>query len=438
MSWLRLILATYAVGAWLGLNARPAFAETNTNQCIRDLGGLTACQDRNALGLPNDLQACCDGVRQLSEDSCHCNPAVDTILGEEGKKIYDLEAICRIAQPKKWDHLTPFFLRKCDAVKTHDYGCEKTDIEIDGARIQDIFKFQEAFENSKDPNICFDTPAFTKHLSTVFTPDINFTVPYGIGTYTGTQNVAEYLGMAFVSLTHGFWLNDTTPDPTKKARLDVSPDGTVWTLGSTAKGDFFRGRLPYTDQYLEQAVQFQGCNTLISNYTVQPTEGLKFVIEKIVQTADRSKRWGIEDICRYHTKFCAGDPETKQYESEQECIDYIRSLPLHSAACGPNRPLSGSSLSCKYKHHFMIPANPKMHCAHIGKKGTIDIDNHLKCDDAAECSTDQGQDSWPAVQNTGEETPEDVVKLFDELNEDYQSEPMGCAIPSEDQGHHHE
>ncbi len=434
MLWLRLILPYLALSAWMGLAIPTAVAADNTNQCIRDLGGLSVCQDRNAFGLPNDLQACCDGVRQLSENSCHCNPAIDTILGKEGTKIYDLEAICRIAQPKKWDPLTPFFLRKCDLVQTHEYGCEKPDIEIDGERIKTIFLFQAGFTQSKDEKVCLDTPAFTDHLAKVFRPDIHFNVPYGIGTYEGTQNVAEYLGMAFNGLTHGFWFNDTTFDPTKRARFDVSSDGSTWGLGSMSKGNFLRGTVPYQDAYLEQEVKFEGCNTLASNYSILPTDGMRFVIERIVQTADLSQRWGIEDICRYHTTFCADDPETRQYQSEQECRDYMRSLPLYTKACGPNRPLSGNSLSCKYKHHFMIPANPKMHCAHIGPKGTMDPNDHLKCDDATECGKDVGQDSWPPILEIGEKIPAETRKVFEQNNVDYQSEPLGCAIPSKQMG----
>lgn len=105
--------------------------------------------------------------------------------------------------------------------------------------------------------MCLNTPKFTDDLAKVFTTDIHFNVPYGIGTYKGTQNVAEYLGMNFQGLTHGFWLNDTTSDLTKKARLDVSSDGSTWTLGNTTKGNFLRGAITYQDYYLEQQVKFR-------------------------------------------------------------------------------------------------------------------------------------------------------------------------------------
>lgn len=409
----------------------------HTNQCIKDLGGLSLCQELNVIGIPKDLQGCCDGLRTLAVDNCQCSPALDNILGPKGKKVYNLESVCRLAQPTKWAKVTPFMFHKCENLKTHNYGCEKSDIEIDAERFASIQKFSGAFAKSGDEKQCLNTPAFTDELATAFTDDITFNVPYGIGTYKGVHNVAEYLGMAFIGLTHGYWFNDITPDPNKKARLEVSNDGLTWTTGSTSKGNFMRGHIPYQDLYLEQDIKFRGCETRISEYNVHPTEGMRYIIETIVQTAGVSKRWGVEDICRYHTQFCANDPTTKQYESEQACLDYMRSLPLYTKACGPNRPLNGHSIACKLKHHFMIPANPKMHCPHIGPKGQSDPDQHMKCDDVAECSEDQGQDQWPAIVKVGDKIPADLRKIFDKTNADFKKEPMGCAVPSTEGDHIH-
>ncbi len=417
------------------ISPRGLAATNNTNQCIRDLGGILSCQDRNSLGLPTDIQACCDGVRQLAVDSCHCNPAIDQVLGEEGRKIYQLEALCRLKQPLQWASITPFFLRRCEAVKTYDYGCEKSDIAIDGERLSSILKFQDLFQDSSDEKSCLDLPAFQAKIAKTFTTDVNFTVPYGIGTYSGHQNVAEYLGMSFTSMTHGFWLNDTTPDPSKRAMLEVSADGRTWSIGSTSKGSFLRGQLPYDQAYVMQKVQFRACETLASDYTIEPTDGLALFVSRFVQTTDLSQRWGWEDICRYHTQYCANDPRTRQYESEEQCRDYLRSLPLYTSACGPNRPMAGHSLSCKFKHHFMIPANPLLHCAHIGPKGKLDAHQHLKCDDAVECGKDQGQDNWPAVEGIGRDLPDDIRKVFEASNQGSETEPFGCVLPSKDNTH---
>lgn len=458
MSWYKLLLLGVAVSACSSGGAEdaasgdevatdlssvnntviaPAAApvRTNTNQCIVDLGGIQKCQATNFLGLPKDLKGCCDGVRQLAVDGCECNPALDLLLGAEGQKIYELEPLCRIVQPAKWLKVKPRIIRSCKPLQTHKYGCTADDMQIDAARLTSILTFQSFFRGATNEAMCLDTPAFSQQLAAVFAADVDVNVPYGIGTYRGIQDVSEYLGIAFAGLNHGYWENDTTPDPTKRARLEVSSNGSAWTTGGTTRGSFARGLLPYTDLYLEQEVSFEGCGSLVSDYTVLPNDGMRFLIESYVQTADLSKRWGVEDICRYHTQFCADDPETRQYASEEECLQYIGDLPLYTEACGPNRPLNGHSVSCKLKHHFMIPANPKLHCPHIGPLGAHDPNHHFKCDDTAECSEDQGQDGWPTIAAIGANTPANVVSAYEESNEGYETEPFGCAIPSGEHEH---
>lgn len=403
---------------------------TNTNECVANLGGIQVCQQTGLLGLPTNLAGCCAGVRELAKDRCECNPTLDLLLGEEGQQIYQLEALCRIVEPLKWVTVTPRVLRSCAPLQRHDYGCGPNDMEIDAARFQTVLTFGALFNGAANEQACFETPHFEAGLATVFEPDVDFTVPYGIGTYTGITDVAEYLGMAFASLNHGYWLYDLAIDPTKPARLDVSADGKTWHQGSTFGGSFLRGDQPYADKYQEQEIKFQGCETKVQTFNVVPTQGLRDWVETFVQTAQLSDRWGVKDICRYHTMFCANNPATTQYASEQECIDYMNSLPLYSDACGPNRPLAGNSVTCKFKHHFMIPTHPELHCPHIGKVGIIDPNNKYKCDDVAECSVDQGQVTWPPVQNIGAFTPASVIATYTASNIGAENEPVACAAPS--------
>ena len=420
----------------LALSPKLARAATNTNECIADLGGIQACQDVGFLGLPKNLGACCDGVRELAADRCECNPALDLLLGEEGQKIYDLEPLCRFVQPKKWLPITPRIFRSCKPVQTKHYGCEQTDVQIDAARLASILTFSANFRDIDNEQQCFDTPVFVQRLSASFAPGVHFSAPYGIGTYHGVEDTAEYLGMVFAGMNHGFWLYDGSVNPAERSRLEVSADGHTWTQGSTQHGAFLRGQYPYT-AYIEQAAKFDGCGTLANSYEVLPGEGMRDLIEIYVQTADLSERWGAADVCRHHTQFCAADPETRQYDSEQDCIDYLSTLPLYTEACGPNRPLAGHSLSCKFKHHFMIPANPQLHCPHIGKMGGVDPHGNLKCNDETECSADQGQASWPPVTEIGAGTPEEIVELFEVSNVGSETEPFGCALPTEPRDHGH-
>ena len=403
-----------------------ALAATNTNQCIKDLGGIQVCQDRNVLGAPKNLQGCCDGVRQLAVDSCECNPALDILLGEEGKKIYDLEPICRLAQPLKWLKIPLRILRKCTSVQSNQYGCSVNDLQIDAGRLGSILSFSTVFSATTSA-ACLNLALFTQQLSQSLNQDASVTIPYGVGTYTGITDVAEYLGMAFSGLTHEFWHHNATASRTKRSRLEVSADGKTWISGSTTQGDFLRGAIPYDDVYIEQAYTYKGCEAKMSSFRAFPGEGIRSWVEHYVQAADLSKRWGLEDICRYHTKFCAGDASTRQYESEAACLQYLGGLPLYTPTCGPNRPMGGHSISCKFKHHFMIPTHPQLHCPHIGPLGKVDPNGHFKCDDAHECNTDEGQASWPPVQKVGPNTPADIVKVFEDSNVGYESEPLGCV-----------
>ncbi len=423
-------LVSVAACAFLFVGRAQAEPTTNTNACITDLGGIQACQERGLFGLPTDLLGCCDGVRQLAVDRCECSPALDLLLGEEGGQIYEIEPLCRFVQPLQWLKVPLRAFRDCSALESHAYGCERSDMEIDAARLGSVMAMGELFADAQNEAICLDTPAFVHALSRSFVPDISVTVPYGVGTYRGLEDVAEYLGMAFAALNHGFWQHDTSIDPTKPAAIEVSSDGSVWFQGATVRGSFLRGLAPYTDVYLTQEARFSGCQTRVSDFEVLPDTGIRFLAERYVQTSDLSKRWGLEDICRYHTEFCADDPETRQYESEEACLEYLGSLPLYTEACGPNRALSGHSISCKFKHHFMIPANPALHCPHIGPLGNADPHGSSKCDDVSECSEDVGQDAWPPVSAIGDATPSDLVELFMQSNEGYEDEPFGCAIPT--------
>ena len=153
------------------------------------------------------------------------------------------------------------------------------------------------------------------------------------------------------------------------------------------------------------------------------------IAEPFAQTAQFSQRYGMEDICRYHTRYCTG--ELQQYTNETECLDYMRALPMYTELCGAQRAFYGHSLPCKWKHHILVPANPSVHCGHIGKEGARGGDDSLKCDDVAECTEDEGQDDWPAFVLFGDNTPPERIALYEADNVGYEDEPFPCVIPLE-------
>ena len=223
--------------------------KTNTNQCIVDLGGVRVCKDLNKLGIPRNLGACCGGFREMVKDQCECNPAIDVLLGEGGDRIYQLESLCRLAEPHNWTSIPLSDLRSCDSIKTHNYGCKQSDVEIDAGRLKNALTFLDMFAANANESSCFDTPSFLQNLETVVDEKIEFTVPYGVGKYKGYEEVAEYLGIAFSSLTHGFWQYNITVDLDKPNKLEVSEDGKRWYHGASFSGSFLRGLNHYNDKY---------------------------------------------------------------------------------------------------------------------------------------------------------------------------------------------
>lgn len=408
----------------------PVLGSPHSNQCIQNLGGILSCGEIGLFNLFSGVvSSCCEGLKDLVVDGCRCNPLIGQLLGPQGKLLSLLQPVCRIVHPLAW--LSVPLWRDCEAVKSYDYGCGVSDAEIDSGRYGSLDFFNGLFKDNQDESKCFDTPAFVDSLREAIREDAVFFVAYGAGYYIGPENIAEYMGIPFASLNHGFWFSNNEQDTTgkKEARFDI--EANVWYLGSTRlPGTYYRGTLPYDEHYIEQRIHFEGCETKIAQYIFLGDKGiLDGVIVHFAQAAQYSKRYGIEDTCRVHTVFCADNPDTRQYESEQECIDYIRSLPMWTEACGKNRLFGGHSIPCKWKHHLMVPTNPLLHCPHIGKLGVADKNGDLKCDDVAECSQDDGQDSWPPVYDVGNDTPLERIQFIENNNIGYEDEPLGCAIP---------
>ena len=415
----------------------------HSNTCVQNLGGILPCSD---IGLDGGIFSffqnfglCCDGLRQIALDKCECNPFVaDGLLGEEGSQLFDLELVCRILQPLNWIFVPWRFFRTCDDVRSvFDYGCDVPDVQIDAERYESLSIFNALFvdTDADESTSCFDTPAFLAGLAEAMVPDAELYVPYGGGYYKGVEDITEYLAIPFNALTHGFWQrNPERAGPDKPAGLALDEaDGLTWYIGSTnLAGTYLRYTDPFPEYYVELEILFGECETKVRRYNVLPTVGLaESLITRFAQTAQFSKRYGIEDICRYHTEYCSGDPATSQYDTEDDCLEFMRSLPLWTEACGRNRAFVGLSLGCKWKHHLMIPTNPPLHCPHIGLPGSADVNGALKCNDEVECvGNDEGQDLWPPLLEIGDETPAERIAVYEQNNIGWEDEPFGCAIPA--------
>lgn len=405
--------------------------KTNTNQCIWNMDATKKCS--TALGSPHggsagDLARCCDGLYAMLKEGCDFNPLMSQILGPAASDIFAMEGLCRITQnAAEWDKIPNKKDRRQSFKPTFDYGCEQNDMEMDALRYANVVLFDSAFflTNFTDKNNCYDTPALEEFLLMSIVEEGSISGPYGLGTYAGIQNVAEYTSMLNPIMNHGFLKMDP-PDPTKRSRLDVSEDGLSWVFGNTNSGSFLQGSFEFKDYYTEMIVSFEKCQTKISNALMVPLDDFRNLAEFFVRAAFSSKRYGIEDMCRYHTKYCQGT-KWSQYKDEAECLSYIKALPIFSEKCGPNRPLGGHSIGCRFKHHFMVSGHPSLHCGHIGKHGALDVNGNLKCNDK-ECTADHGQDAWPALRNIGKDITAEQLAPFTSNDIGVESDKPPCAL----------
>ena len=383
-----------------------------------------ACSDLDATGAPRNFAGCCDALRVYVMAGCFCNPVTHILLGQAaGPLAFVTQPLCRTQEWWKWANVPPY--PECSDYRTYEYGCEQSDVEMDAARLVNVLESNLMFQRLAGAQ-CFDTPGFIKELSKIVTEDEPaIIVPYGIGVYKGLEDMAEYLGLSFGALTHNYWSSDFKANTAKGGILQVASDGKTWTNGGFFAGSFFNGLYNYTDVELVSSFTYLGCETKYKTLEVAANEGMARVAEVFTYSANQFKRYGIEDVCRYHTAYCADDPKTRQYSSEKECLDFMRALPPYSAQCGENRPLAGNSTTCRFKHHFMMPTNPELHCPHIGK-GVKDINGKYKCDDIAECSDPKQDEFWAPLEL--DTTPQQFLDMAAKSNVGYQSEPLGCAV----------
>lgn len=385
------------------------------------------CEDKDEkTGELADFAGCCDGLRPFVSAGCFCNPVTRALLGEgAGPLELVLHPLCRQAEWWKWTNILP--KADCTDYKTYDYGCELSDVEIDAERVVNQIKSNLMFQELANEK-CFDTPGFIDRLSEIVTDnDPSIVVPFGIGTYKGLEDMSEYLGLSFAGLTHNYWTSDFKANQSMGGVLEVSTDGKTWVNGGFFAGSFFNYLYNYTNVELISSFTYRDCETKYKTLTVAANDDFARVAEVFTYSANIFKRYGIEDVCRYHTKYCGDNPEWRQYKNEAECLSYMRALPAYSTKCGENRPLSGNSTTCRFKHHFMIPTNPALHCPHIGK-GAKDPNGKYKCDDEAECSDPKQDEFWAPLEL--DVIPQQFQDIAAKSNKGYEEEPFGCAVAS--------
>lgn len=105
----------------------------------------------------------------------------------------------------------------------------------------------------------------------------------------------------------------------------------------------------------------------------------------------------MKEVCERIQTHCIG--EHKQFDSFDECLDYMSALPTLDPICqdsvGP-RAVQGNCFMCKYLHQFMTPFEPEFHCYHSGK-GMFDSKGTRKCAPTDCLASDTPSELAPAL-----------------------------------------
>ncbi|KAI8814644.1 hypothetical protein BJ742DRAFT_786211 [Cladochytrium replicatum] len=351
-----------------------ASLSTNTNTCFGLLPSLSVCGG----SLPS--KACCAALNDITTAGCFCNPVLDNLLGKSNAPLirYLLLPICAISNPlDKWIvPCSPF------TKKTYNGGtCAKTDVQLDAERVQNAIGFSTLLfaENNvhynNESSGCFNYVSFSSQSKPFLSANFTSSVPYGVGNFDSFDRTLEYLSLFAGAVTKDMWWLPQV-DPAQTGSLKLAANGSSLTFGSLGNSSYFGGSIPYGLTWSEFAVSFKGCETTLSHLWVPdvPTlldnplstkypmvpGGLLKTLSLYLDFAD----YGVLNICKFHTKYCAA--KYPQYGSEEECVNFISKLPKISPKCGIAGALSGNSTYCRFKHQWMASVNPEIHCPHIG------------------------------------------------------------------------
>ncbi|KAI8808549.1 hypothetical protein BJ742DRAFT_807802 [Cladochytrium replicatum] len=347
---------------------------TNTNACIGLLPSLSVCGG----SLPS--KACCEALNIITTSGCFCNPLLDTLLGSSNAPLlrYLLLPLCAIGNPlDKWIvPCTPF------TQKTYNGGkCVKSDVQLDAERVNNVIGFSTLLFNENTVaynNVssgCFSYASFSSQAKAFISSNFATSVPYGVGLYDSFDRSLEYLALFAGAVTKDMWwlpqVNVTTASTVKMAS-----DGTSLTLGNLGNSSYYSGSVPYGLTWSEIKMSFKGCDSTIAQLTVLDFPSLTenplsrqypIVVGPVMKSLSHFldfADYGPLNICKFHTKYCAG--KYSQYPNEEECIRFVTSLPKISPTCGNAGAMAGNSTMCRFKHQWMSAVNPEVHCPHIG------------------------------------------------------------------------
>ncbi len=386
---------------------------TNSNLCLADLGAMQpVCPTAASPTAPS--AKCCQAFVKFQNDACSCSPLVRSVMGvgAQGQDQLDtlvngLNAFCPalkvpVPTPDCAAAVTASGVNS-GAAKTYNGGsCAQSDAKIDALRFKSAAGFAAWFDKfGGAAKGCVNYDALLAEFAVVLDPDSAdgktpyVAVPYGIGRYKTMKNMVEYLAIILPDINRNAWHLTVASDQTADSMLHFAPDGSSVITGSRLSVRSL-DCLTTADGYYEMVFGFAGCNTTIRSIDIPlvsqaPSQlGKATAVPEMVSSfyhfGTLSSTVGIADICAYHEQFCTGP--NKQFDGYDKCVAFMKELPKISPSCeSSGKILGGNSLLCRFKHHFMIPFEPKAHCFHIGP-GHKDMDDKVKCIDD-ECADPQ-------------------------------------------------
>jgi len=376
---------------------------TNTNACIE-----LSIKLQNCLIALDD--ACCIPAQEFRELGCECNQAIEYLTVENdpsGNGQATWEAFSEALVPICESNLGRSFAKpNCNHFKTFRRGCKISDNELEKGRLQSALEFSKPFQSAGLETQCFDLELIQATLYPWVTKDVAADIPYGIGFYQGINDMFEYVGIFWNALNHGTWTSGAI-EPSS-GFIGFANNSMTLDMRALASGGLANNAIPYSELLLSQSYEFRECDTKISRFTVKPDESMAYLAASFHKISSNFDEFGRRDICEYAMKYCTGD--LQQYDSFDACMEYLDTVPDYSPACQPEQKvLSGNSVTCRFKHHFMIPLVPEKHCPHIGQDGNPNRGNvKHKCEDVYECRG-LPDDSWAPLQ-----VPENGVPLEQE------------------------
>lgn len=205
------------------------------------------------------------------------------------------------------------------------------------------------------------------------------------GTYTGIEEIIEYITLVVGSLNHGYvyFYNATTRDfvyfPNNASYSFISPQKSKFNCQKApSNSDSGECETDELDSLSAHHISFKPCTALIKQYVIEYDNTQNYMALKGGSPVT---------VCARHNQFCKG--ENKQFKNFIDCMKFMERIP--SVSC-ESEVLNGNSVACRFKHSFMLRFRPSVHCSHVGRNSTPCTDE--SCGNLSACDGKPGDATY--------------------------------------------